>query len=180
MKKILVPIWALYICVCFYSCAEDIEGCTDPASDSFNSEATVDDGTCRFLRDDYVGIYGGFLDGDDDRFDMRDFQVQIGKSAQGNNIVSIGFPCCPKVKYKAIVSQNKIEIDDMVAVENFPGCDGINAYDGTPFDGYVRWAGDWIIDDNLNISFTNMLEQYIEEEGQIICNTNYSANLERI
>jgi len=36
---------------------EDVPGCTDPASCTFNPEATVDDGSCEFL--DAIGVCGG-------------------------------------------------------------------------------------------------------------------------
>lgn len=44
------------------SCGEDdIEGCTDPQSNNFNAEATVDDGTCTFDRDQFLGDWFGSI-----------------------------------------------------------------------------------------------------------------------
>lgn len=50
------------------SCKKDIEGCTDINSLNFNIEATVDDGSCVFLRDKIVGDWDAvnfFVDGND-------------------------------------------------------------------------------------------------------------------
>ena len=42
------------------SCGEDdIEGCTDPQSNNYNMEATVDDGTCSYDRDKFIADYTG-------------------------------------------------------------------------------------------------------------------------
>jgi hypothetical protein len=44
------------------SCGEDdIEGCMDAAAENYNAEATVDNGTCEFARDKFLGSYIGSL-----------------------------------------------------------------------------------------------------------------------
>ena len=46
----------------FTSCGEDdVEGCTDPAAENYNAEATVDDGTCTFASEKFLGNYTGTL-----------------------------------------------------------------------------------------------------------------------
>jgi len=44
------------------SCGEDdVEGCTDPQSNNFNMEATVDDGSCTYDRDKFLADYNGTI-----------------------------------------------------------------------------------------------------------------------
>lgn len=169
----------MFIISISYSCSEDLPGCTDPTSSSFNADATSDDGSCFYLRDQYIGIYEGFFDASDDRFDMQNFGVRIQRSIDGEDIVSIGFTCCPSIKYKGTVSENKIEIDDFNEVTGFPGCDGTTGFNGTPFDGIVGWKGTWNFDQDLNISFTDLIERYVDSDGQVLCNTSYMATLIR-
>ena len=34
-----------------------VPGCTDPQSETFNSAATLDDGSCAYARDKFIGMY---------------------------------------------------------------------------------------------------------------------------
>ena len=43
MKKIIVLVFSI---VLLGSCQKDIEGCTDTTAVNYNSEATIDDGSC--------------------------------------------------------------------------------------------------------------------------------------
>lgn len=46
----------------FTSCGEDdIEGCTDPQSNNYDAEATLDDGSCTYDRDAFLGSYLGSI-----------------------------------------------------------------------------------------------------------------------
>jgi hypothetical protein len=38
-------------------CEKDVEGCTDPAAETFNPDANIDDGTCIYARDKFLGTY---------------------------------------------------------------------------------------------------------------------------
>ncbi|MEL6942600.1 MAG: hypothetical protein AAFO82_08020, partial [Bacteroidota bacterium] len=55
MKYILISIFLILVLSCE---KEEMKGgCTDPDAINFSSEATVDDGSCMLLRDQYVGAF---------------------------------------------------------------------------------------------------------------------------
>lgn len=39
------------------SCDKDTEGCTDPDAENYNKDANVDDGSCTYARDKFLGSY---------------------------------------------------------------------------------------------------------------------------
>lgn len=41
------------------SCKKDKEGCTDPLSENYDNDADVDDGTCTYARDKFIGTFAG-------------------------------------------------------------------------------------------------------------------------
>lgn len=58
MKKIIFLF--LLVSVVFSSCKKDIGGCMDIESLNYNSEATIDDGSCEYLRDKIIGDWEVF------------------------------------------------------------------------------------------------------------------------
>jgi len=58
MNKIYV-LFIVFTVFIVYGCSsdEEISGCMDPESSNFSSSATLDDGSCRFFADEYVGMY---------------------------------------------------------------------------------------------------------------------------
>ncbi len=41
------------------SCKKDKEGCTDPLSENYDNDADIDNGTCTYARDKFIGTYSG-------------------------------------------------------------------------------------------------------------------------
>jgi len=62
-KKFLFLLLAIAMTgFCFTSCGDsDIEGCMDPQSNNFDSEATLDDGSCTYDRDQFLGDWLGSI-----------------------------------------------------------------------------------------------------------------------
>jgi len=62
-KKFLFLLLAcVFTGLCFTSCEEeDIEGCMDTQSNNFNAEATIDDGSCTYDRDQFIGDWLGSI-----------------------------------------------------------------------------------------------------------------------
>lgn len=59
-NKLLAMMLIGALCCLAISCSEDkVEGCTDPDSLNFNTNATEDDGTCTYPRDNFIGDYEG-------------------------------------------------------------------------------------------------------------------------
>lgn len=57
-KSILPPLMIIFGCLTFNSCTkEEVYGCTNPESENFNPDATVDDGSCTYIRDRFLGTY---------------------------------------------------------------------------------------------------------------------------
>lgn len=63
--KIRTNLFAIFLMSAFVfgmlsiqSCGDDdIEGCTDPEGTNYNAEATIDDGSCTYERDAFIGEY---------------------------------------------------------------------------------------------------------------------------
>lgn len=55
----VVRILVLFVAILVLnSCGKkDVKGCTDVKSTNYSAEATTDDGTCKYVADDYVGNY---------------------------------------------------------------------------------------------------------------------------
>jgi hypothetical protein len=60
MKNILFTL-IIFSVTAFCSCKKNkkVNGCTDVYATNFNSDATDDDGSCKFPRDRFTGIYSG-------------------------------------------------------------------------------------------------------------------------
>lgn len=68
LRLLLYTSGLLLLSIPFSGCAEDVFGCTDPQSITYNPEATVNDGSCATLSDQLPGIWAAetfFIDGTD-------------------------------------------------------------------------------------------------------------------
>lgn len=55
MKKLLTL--AVCLSALAFTACEKVEGCTDPSSLNYNADATLDDGSCLYFADTYLGDY---------------------------------------------------------------------------------------------------------------------------
>lgn len=162
------------------SCSEETPGCTDSSSKNYDATAVVDDGSCQYLRDDYTGIFSGTMDASNDIFDDTSFEIIFSKNATENDKVNLSFPCCPKVKFSGTVVEGLIRVNDQVAVEDFPGCDGTSPFNGTRFNGFVEWQVDFIFNEDGDcITSSNFRERYLNDQQNAICVTTYEAKFSR-
>jgi hypothetical protein len=76
--------------VCF-SCSEDeqVSGCTDPAASNYDPSAAVNDGSCRLLRDDYLGTYNVDISGCDKDAFFSDLTMVVSADATKSTDVGI-------------------------------------------------------------------------------------------
>jgi hypothetical protein len=65
MKALFVS--ASVLALLLFSACDKAEGCTDPSSLNFNEDARLDDGSCLYIADTYVGTYAA--NDSVDRFD---------------------------------------------------------------------------------------------------------------
>jgi hypothetical protein len=74
-----------------YSCSknEDVSGCTDPAGSNYNPSATVSDGSCRFLRDEFIGNYNVMFSGCDKNAFFDNLTITIDADAKNSTDVSV-------------------------------------------------------------------------------------------
>ena len=116
-------------------------GCTDPDAINFSSEATVDDGSCMLLRDQYVGSFS-IMTSNCSRSDFWEgLSVDIEADPDNGTGVLLkinGFtPALIPIELLAEVDENGISLSD----DNtylFGGSNGVtffNIYDGIEYVG---------------------------------------------
>jgi hypothetical protein len=50
------------ITILISGCKKEVEGCTDKDGENYNAEATLDNGSCTYARDKFIGSYTGKLE----------------------------------------------------------------------------------------------------------------------
>lgn len=122
-------------------------GCTDPDAINFSSEATVDDGSCMLLRDQYVGTFN-IMTSNCSKTDFWE-NISIDIEAHPDNSTGVllkinGFtPKLIPIELFAEVNENEIILSD----DNtyfFGGSNGVtflNIYDNTEYVGVTFSMG---------------------------------------
>lgn len=59
MKNILFITFLICNVLIFNSCAEEKKGCTDEDATNFDASAEINDGSCSYIRDKYIGEFEG-------------------------------------------------------------------------------------------------------------------------
>lgn len=127
-----------------------------------------------------MGNFSGTIDSSNDIYDDNEFGIRISENSNGSNQVTIAFTCCPRIKFDGIVTKNKININSQVEVTNFPSCNGTTPFNGTPFNGFVEWKVDFNFSEENNcLSFSNLVERYLDEQQTAICINQYTGKLAR-
>jgi hypothetical protein len=90
----MLPLKALFILsiMCFISACsseEEIRGCMDPTAVNFDSSATINDGSCTFLRDEYIGSYDVQLSSCDKTAFFSNLKVVINPDGSNSSDVGI-------------------------------------------------------------------------------------------
>jgi|GEM_PF-2167607 len=109
MKNTLIALSVL--CLLLASSCDEIEGCTDPSSLNYDQDATLDDGSCLYVADAYVGTYQ-VTDtvGNQDTVYTRQYTMEITKVHRGAVTLN-GFhdgACSPK----ALVTMSSMVLED--------------------------------------------------------------------
>jgi len=126
---------------------EMINGCTDPDALNYSSEATIDDGSCMLLRDQYIGSFNITTS----NCSATDFweNISVDIEADPNNGAGItlkinGFtPALIPIELAAKVDENGIALSDS-NIYFFVGGTGVtflNIYDGIEYVGVTFSMG---------------------------------------
>ncbi|MEM1327222.1 MAG: hypothetical protein AAGI23_14770 [Bacteroidota bacterium] len=125
------------------ACEEEeiVSGCTDPDSINFSADATLDDGSCMFLRDQYIGTYNITTDNcsREDFWDNLSVSIEATSDSGSEVLLKInGFtPATIPIELVAEVDENGINLSDD-STYRFAGGVGVtflNIYDGTEYVG---------------------------------------------
>lgn len=112
--------------ILFPSC-QDVPGCTDEAALNYNPDANLDDGTCSYQRDMFLGTYSGVSVCTQPGFwNSNDFQFTISADPDDGSKVRLAFPfnmSTKPVTFTATVDGNTLLFDDRTnEPDNLPLC----------------------------------------------------------
>lgn len=73
------------------SCNKDIEGCTDAESENYNPDANIDNNSCVYARDKFIGSFLGALDCQAPLPNSEGFTITFSEGLNAKNTVEISF-----------------------------------------------------------------------------------------
>lgn len=149
------------------SCEEELKpGCTNPDSVNYNSEANMDDGTCQYPRDIFIGAYTGTsLCTPVYPFGSDDFQFSITKNSDDPNIVDVRFSKLYGVEWTATVDKSTLVFNYSITRENPLICNVEHTTKGT----MTLKATATLYEGNRLLSFSDFTYTVFDEMGIMVC-----------
>ncbi len=178
-KNFLTLICFLLFAVVFMaitSCGkEDKPGCTDPDALNYVSDANMDDGTCEYARDKFLGNYSGTSECiPNDLWDSNDFQFGIHEDPKHVNNVIVRFPdkevqgLYPggfSIPWIATVNNNSLFFDNSTFAVG-PGWYDFTCSGNRPFDVTLKLTGTATLTGN-QLNFPNFRYSVIDDDTGI-------------
>ncbi|MEM7370286.1 MAG: hypothetical protein AAF587_16885 [Bacteroidota bacterium] len=114
-KLLFLSFLALGMSISLFSCRE-VPGCTDEVALNYSPDANLDDGTCSYERDMFLGTYSGTSVCTQPGFwNSNDFQFTINEDPDDGTKVRLAFPfnmSSKPVIFTATVDGNTLLFDD--------------------------------------------------------------------